>query len=135
MSTTRYKDPIPDGVCVFTTLDKAAQIQKANPHAIFYPENNGHYAKDPDGTVVAVASDEIDRDYVPAYGAVGCNQTWCDESHMSLWTQVNISLILLEYQEEKEWINEWSPWSFSKIYYPRKACWEMMYLRQVPALH
>lgn len=20
-----------------------------------------------------------DRDYVPAYGAVECNQTWCDE--------------------------------------------------------
>ncbi|KAE8362718.1 hypothetical protein BDV27DRAFT_146727 [Aspergillus caelatus] len=59
MSTTRYKDPIPEGVCVFTTLDEAAKIQQANPYAIFYPENNGHYAKDPDGTVVAVASDEM----------------------------------------------------------------------------
>ncbi|KOC15361.1 hypothetical protein AFLA70_25g005561 [Aspergillus flavus AF70] len=59
MSTTRYKDPIPKGVYVFTTLDEAIPIKKANPYAIFYPENNGHYAKDPDGTVVAIASDEM----------------------------------------------------------------------------
>ncbi|ODM20375.1 hypothetical protein SI65_03428 [Aspergillus cristatus] len=31
MSTTRYKDPIPEGICVFTTLDEAAKIQLANP--------------------------------------------------------------------------------------------------------
>ncbi|GAB1207214.1 hypothetical protein APSETT445_005927 [Aspergillus pseudonomiae] len=65
MSITRYKDPIPDGALIVTTLDGAAFVQKTFPHAIFYPENNGHYAKDPDGTVIAVASDalceEIDR--------------------------------------------------------------------------
>ncbi|KAE8414809.1 hypothetical protein BDV36DRAFT_298644 [Aspergillus pseudocaelatus] len=59
MSTTRYKDPIPEDVCIFTTLDEAAKIQTAHPYAIFYPENNGHYAKNLDGTVVAVASDEM----------------------------------------------------------------------------
>ncbi|KAE8395443.1 hypothetical protein BDV23DRAFT_178496 [Aspergillus alliaceus] len=46
MSTTHYKDPIPESIC-------------AIPSAISYPENNGYYAKDPDGTVIAVASDEI----------------------------------------------------------------------------
>lgn len=83
MSTTRYKDPIPDGVCVFTTLDKAAQIQKANPHAIFYPENNGHYAKDPDGTVVAVASDEmceeIDRRNAELEAKIAAGEKLTDE--------------------------------------------------------
>ncbi|KAF5862095.1 hypothetical protein ETB97_012160 [Aspergillus alliaceus] len=52
-------DPIPEGICVFTTLDEAAKIEKASPSAISYPENNGYYAKDPDGTVIAVASDEM----------------------------------------------------------------------------
>lgn len=83
MSTTRYKDPIPDGVCVFTTLDEAAQIQKANPHAIFYPENNGHYAKDPDGTVVAVASDEmceeIDRRNAELEAKIAAGEKLTDE--------------------------------------------------------
>ena len=59
MSTTRYKDPIPEGVCIFTTLDEAAKIQLANPAASLYPVNNGHYVKNPDGTVIAVAADEI----------------------------------------------------------------------------
>ncbi|KAL6237154.1 hypothetical protein BDW75DRAFT_204793 [Aspergillus navahoensis] len=65
MSTTRYKDPVPAGVRVFTTLDEAAKIQGANPSAIFYPENNGHYAKDPDGTVVARGIGGV---YVPESG-------------------------------------------------------------------
>ena len=30
-----------------------------NPYASLYPVNNGYYVKDPDGTVVAVAADEI----------------------------------------------------------------------------
>lgn len=34
MSTTRYKDPIPEGVSAFTTLDEAAKIQRANPFSI-----------------------------------------------------------------------------------------------------
>jgi len=45
MSITRYKDPIPEGVCVFTTLDEAAKIQLADPTASLYPINNGHYIK------------------------------------------------------------------------------------------
>ena len=59
MSITRYKDPIPEGVSVFTTLAEAAKIQLANPAASLYPFNDGHYIKDPDGTVIAVAADEI----------------------------------------------------------------------------
>ena len=59
MSTARYQDPIPEGVCVFTTLDEAAKIQLANPAASLYPVNNGHYIKNPNGTVIAVAADEI----------------------------------------------------------------------------
>lgn len=59
MSTTRYKDPIPEGVRLFTTLDEAAEIQMAHPAACLWPDNNGHYVKEPDGTVVAVAADEI----------------------------------------------------------------------------
>ncbi|KAE8164068.1 hypothetical protein BDV40DRAFT_122521 [Aspergillus tamarii] len=83
MSTTRYKDPIPEGVCVFTTLDEAAKIQQANPYAIFYPENNGHYAKDPDGTVVAVASDEmceeIDRRNAELEAKIAAGEKLTDE--------------------------------------------------------
>ncbi|GAB1197700.1 hypothetical protein APSETT444_007003 [Aspergillus pseudonomiae] len=108
MSITRYKDPIPDGALIVTTLDGAAFVQKTFPHAIFYPENNGHYAKDPDGTVIAVASDALceeidrrnaeleakiaagekltdeDRDYAPAYGAVGRNLVRCAEGENQL---------------------------------------------------
>lgn len=59
MSTTRYKDPVPEGISIFTTLDEAGKIQLENPYASLYPVNNGYYVKDPDGTVVAVAADEI----------------------------------------------------------------------------
>lgn len=83
MSTTRYKDPIPEGVCVFTTLDEAAKIQGANPYAIFYPVNNGHYAKNPDGTVVAVASDEmceeIDRRNAELEAKIAAGEKLTDE--------------------------------------------------------
>ena len=59
MSTARYQDPIPEGVCVFPTLDEAAKIQLENPAASLYPVHNGHYIKNPDGAVIAVAADEI----------------------------------------------------------------------------
>ncbi|KAE8152039.1 hypothetical protein BDV25DRAFT_138303 [Aspergillus avenaceus] len=59
MSITRYKDPIPEGVPIISTLEEAVQLQLTNENCCFYPENNGHYAKILDGTVVGVASDEM----------------------------------------------------------------------------
>ena len=83
MSITRYKDPIPDGALIVTTLDGAAFVQKTFPHAIFYPENNGHYAKDPDGTVIAVASDalceEIDRRNAELEAKIAAGEKLTDE--------------------------------------------------------
>lgn len=83
MSTTRYKDPIPEGVCVFTTLDEAAKVQRENQYAIFYPENNGYYAKNPDGTVVGVASDEmceeIDRRNAELEAKIAAGEKLTDE--------------------------------------------------------
>lgn len=83
MSTTRYKDPIPPGVHVFTTLDEAVTIQEENPQAVFYPVNNGQYAKNPDGTVVAVASDdvcdEIDRRNADLDAKIAAGEVLTDE--------------------------------------------------------
>ncbi|BDD61317.1 hypothetical protein MAP00_006367 [Monascus purpureus] len=83
MSTARYKDPIPKGVYVFTTLDQAAKVQRENQYAIFYPENNGYYAKNPDGTVVGVASDEmceeIDRRNAELEAKIAAGEKLTDE--------------------------------------------------------
>jgi hypothetical protein len=59
MATTRYKGPLPEGVPILKTVEEGRQFQAANVNACMWPDNGGYYMKNPDGTVIAVASDEV----------------------------------------------------------------------------
>jgi hypothetical protein len=59
MTTTRYKEPLPEGLPVLKNREEARDFQMANVNACMWPENGGHYFKNPDGTPLAVASDEL----------------------------------------------------------------------------
>ncbi|KAE8366270.1 hypothetical protein BDV27DRAFT_156126 [Aspergillus caelatus] len=75
--------PIPEDVCIFTTLHEAAKIQTADPYTIFYPENNGHYAKNSDRAVVTVALDgmceEIDHRNTELEAKIATGEKLTDE--------------------------------------------------------
>ncbi|KAJ5308776.1 hypothetical protein PENANT_c013G00607 [Penicillium antarcticum] len=59
MTTPRYKGPLPEFLPILKNYDEAREFQIANLDACMWPENGGHYFKDMDNKLLAVASDEL----------------------------------------------------------------------------
>src|SRR4051812_48342692 len=57
-ATTRYNSP-PRGCTYLENCRRSRQFQAAKVNACMWPDNGGYYMENPDGTVIAAASDEV----------------------------------------------------------------------------
>ncbi|KAL4889820.1 hypothetical protein BDV59DRAFT_205006 [Aspergillus ambiguus] len=62
-SSTALTSDIPSRTSEILTLGESSQFQAENPLSCLWPENNGYYVKNPDGTVLAVLSDDMCHEF------------------------------------------------------------------------